>query len=195
MSELSPLSQETEKTATLPIGSNVNIWELLEPNKQIMAIEYAMTGSYSAAAKKAGVEPRTARKWGKDARVMALVKHQLDQLAQVSLVSPLMLERMALDIFDVAMAKEETCTIDKEGGTHEEKLHNLPAANQAIATLHRIQSDREKISVEKDKAKGGQTVILKIEQANFNSNQHFDMLKNATSTDVSTVEEGVIIDG
>ena len=186
------LPEENNPTALLLNGCGESVWESLEPKKQIAAIEYAVKGTYTAAAKKVGSTPATIRKWAKDMRFAALVKHQMELLQQESLVSALMLERMALDVFEVAMGEEVTHAVDKDGDGYSAPITNLPAANQAIATIHRIKSDQERIKVEKDKNKNGQQVIVNIENANFNSNQHFDMLKRKQGVDVDTGEGRVI---
>lgn len=185
------LLEANSPTEQLPNTSSPNVWDSLDPKMYMVAVKYAETGNYAAAAKEVGVRPETARKWGRDIRVAALVAHQLKQYEEVSLVSRTVLERMALDVYDVAMGNEDTHGVYKDGGSYSEPVTNLPAANQAVATLHRINHDTESRKIESSKSKAGQTVVLNIEQANFNSNQHFDMLKQRNGQTI----EGEIIDG
>lgn len=185
--------EENSPTGLQPSISSRNIWQSLDPKKYMAAVKYAETGSYAAAAREVGSRPETVRKWGKDLRFSALVSHLLSQYEETSLVSRLLLERMALDVYAVAMGEEDTHGVDKDGVGYSAPTTNLPAANQAISTLHRINHDTESRKIDRDKQNSGQTVILNIEQANFNSNQHFEMLQQK-SVSTSTPIDGAIED-
>ena len=176
MLERSESLMGSNPSGQLNSGSQTNVWDNLEPNKQLVAIHYAGTGSWAEAARKVGVSADTARKWGKDVRVLALVNHCLAQVP--SLVSRPMLERMQLDVYAMAVGEEDSHGVDKDGATWSAPVTNLPAANQAIANLHRMSVEDRKIVVEERKAGSGQRqVTLSFGRENADPDRHFKMLQ------------------
>lgn len=186
MNRQQELLTETSLTEPQLNGSNGNVWDNLEPKKQLLAIHYAGLGTWTAAAKEVGISPDTARKWGKDVRVLALVNHCL--AAVPSLVSKPMLQRMQLDIYEMAIGEAESKGVGKDGLTWKAPVTNLAAANQAIANLHRMNVEDRKIVVEERKIGAGErNVMLSFDSQNADPDQHFKLLQAQQGVDVDTL--------
>lgn len=149
-------------------------------NKQRFALIYSQTGHAGRAGEAVGVSATTGQKWARDLKVLALtnfyIQEHAKEVAQDHLISRLMMERMQLDIYDKASGAVETEGVDKEGVATSHKIVNLTAANQALANLNKMRTDAETLKVG---ATGTAQVILNIEQANFNSNQHLDLFRKS----------------
>lgn len=157
------------------------LWDELEPKYQLFAITYAENGSYSRCAEQFDLSPETLRRWSRMPAVAALINHTLEKFQGRSLVNRQLIERSALDILDIALGHEDTHGIDKEGIAYTEKITNLPAANQALALMQRIDNETETRKIKaREATKTGGTVIVNIERANFNSDQHAELLQGVT---------------
>lgn len=164
-------------------NSKVTVWEDLEPKYQMFATMYAENGSFRVCANHFDLKIDTMRRWSRMPAVAALINHNLDKYRDCSLVNRQLIERSALDVLDIALGHEDTHGIDNEGGSYQGKVTNLPAANQALALLQRVDNETENRKIKAKTAnKFGGNVIVNIERANFNSNQHVELL------------EGLIID-
>lgn len=201
MSESNESSTEKNQLAQQSSGQLTNVWDNLEPKRQLFAMKYVELGSWNAVRKALSMSYERCKELRQDPRVQALIAHQMEQLRVQSLVRPIMMERVLLDVIEIGLGEDDTFGVDKDGMQYNAKVTNLPAVNQAVATLHRMQTDREKIKIESEKSKAGGTVVINIENANFNSNRHFEMLaaKKApiieTCVDVDTIPDAEVING
>jgi hypothetical protein len=181
MPEENSLQMDTEKLEKPKESSKVTLWANLEPKYQLFAIMFAEHGSFVECAEHFDLSTGTMRAWSRRPAVAALINHTLEKFKNHSLVNRQLIERSALEILDMAMGHEESKGVDKDGATWEEKVTNLPAATQALALIQRIDNETETRKIKSlDKNSGG-TVIVNIENANFDSNQHAALMSNQGS--------------
>lgn len=151
-------------------------WDTLEPKYKVFAIMFAETCCLNTCADHFNMKRGTMRTWSRIPAVAALISHEMAVFKDFSLVNKILIERMALDIYDVAMGHKDTHGVDKFGEAFSAKITNLPAANQALGVLHKVNHEEKMLKAKVEENQGG-TVVLNIENANFDSDQHFNLLQ------------------
>lgn len=177
----------TESETGLIDPEKAEVWENLPAVQIRAAYLYAQCGNTSEVASEVDVQPRTIRRWLRIPAFAALVNKQLEVYEERSLVSRQYKEATLLNVIDIALGLEDTHGMDKEGMEYSGKETNLNAVNQAIATLNKMEHDDRALKAKIKETKEGPSVILNIENANFNSNRHFDLL-NPTTIDMDVVD-------